>query len=823
MTDYVRVDGKFFARAGERFKFNGVTYGTFEPRDDGTQFPDRAQIKSDFAAMRDAGFTVVRTYTEPPDDLLELAADWGLSLLVGPFWPDWRYQLGSSRRQRAALEREGVAVVRRAARRLAGCDAVVALCLGNEVPCDVVRWVGAERVSHLISELASAAREEDPDRLVTYANYPSSEYLQVSGLDFVTFNVFLERRDDLRRYLTRLHHIGGDLPVVVGELGHDSLSCGEDAQARALDWQLETALERGVAGTCVFSWTDDWWVGGVQVEGWEFGLTRRDRSPRLALDVAGAWNGKDISDLRPGGGWPSISVVVCAFNAGSTLDECLRHTCSLDYPGLDIVVVDDGSTDATGEIAARHPRARLVTQRHAGLSVARNTGRSAALGDLIAYLDADAFPAPEWPYYLALGLDGPQIGAVGGPNVVPPSDPPVAQLVAKAPGGPVHVLLSDDRAEHIPGCNMAFRNQALDGVGGFDPVYMAAGDDVDVCWKILDSGWEIGFHPAALVWHHRRGSLRAYLRQQVGYGKADALVAARHPDRFNALGAARWKGRIYGPVGTGRQRIYRGAFGASAFQSVYRGRVTLREGCRDIAAPVALALTLTLPLGLLARALALPGALGVVVLVALVAAEARQVATAPPGRSGPGVWLGVGLLSCAQPIARAWGRARAARAARQGLLTPRVVIGSSYALPGGVVALHTSAARQEVAAALLATTRRAGLTVTSPTGWEDHDLSVMGSLLVAGDIVTSGHPDGAVQVRVRRRVRLGSAVAAVAAVGVAALLDARVAALAAAITVVDVVRGTWRTGLALRRLMSPTGTAGARQIPLSIQGPSREA
>ena len=108
-------------------------------------------------------------------------------------------------------------------------------------------------------------REEDPDQLVTYANYPTAEYLPLESLDFLMFNVFLERREDFRRYLTRLHHLAGDRPLVLGEIGPRRRAPARTAsehQAEVLDWQLETAVERGVAGTCVFSWTDDWWVGG---------------------------------------------------------------------------------------------------------------------------------------------------------------------------------------------------------------------------------------------------------------------------------------------------------------------------------------------------------------------------------------------------------------------------------------------------------------------------------------------------------------------------------------------------------------------------------
>src|SRR5882672_3004702 len=96
----VRVDGKFFAAGADRFPFHGVTYGTFEPRGDGERFPERDQVKLDFAEMAEAGFTVVRTYTAPPDDLLDLAADHGLHLFASAFYPDWRYLVGASRRQR---------------------------------------------------------------------------------------------------------------------------------------------------------------------------------------------------------------------------------------------------------------------------------------------------------------------------------------------------------------------------------------------------------------------------------------------------------------------------------------------------------------------------------------------------------------------------------------------------------------------------------------------------------------------------------------------------------------------------------------------------
>ena len=269
-----------------------------------------------------------------------------------------------------------------------------------------------------------------------------------------------------------------------------------------------------MAGTCIFSWTDDWWVGDERVEGWRFGLTREDRSPRPALDVARRWNQRTVRDLDFE--WPSISVVICAHNAAATLDECLRHTCALDYPELEVIVVDDGSRDATRRDRRALSRVRLVQIPHSGLAAARNEGfRAATRGSHRLPRRRRLSRRPSGRTTSRSRLDAVRRRRQREARTCRrPTIRLGAQVVARSPGGPVHVLTSDDRAEHVPGCNMAFWKIVLDEVGGFDPVYTAAGDDVDLCWKVLDRGWKIGFHPAAVVWHHRRPGLRTYLRQQ---------------------------------------------------------------------------------------------------------------------------------------------------------------------------------------------------------------------------------------------------------------------------------------------------------------------
>ncbi|MFL6238976.1 MAG: glycosyltransferase [Actinomycetes bacterium] len=817
MSPRVQTDGKFFRLGERRFAFNGVTYGTFQPRaSDGARFPERDTVKHDLEAMSEAGFTVLRTYTTPPDDVLDVAADWDLRVLAGVFFPDWRYLVGTSSRERRRIAAEAQRTVREAARRLAGNEQVLALTLGNEVPADVLRWLGTQTVARTIAELTDVVRNEDPDLLVTYANYPTAEYLPLEELDFLTFNVFLERRTDFRRYLTRLHHLAGDRPLVLGELGLDARGgtpAGEQRQAEVLDWQLETATERGVAGSCVFSWTDEWWVGDAAVDGWHFGLTRADRSPRPSLEVVKRWNGCDVRAL--GQDWIQLSVVICAYNAEATLHECLRHVCALDYPDLDIIVVDDGSTDATAQIAAGYPRVRLVQIDHAGLSVARNAGLEAARGKVVAYLDSDAYPSPEWPYYLSLGFDSPTVGGAGGPNVPPPSDPPGAHQVAHAPGGPLHVLVTDDRAEHVPGCNMAFLHEVLTDVGGFDPVYMSAGDDVDLCWRVLDKGWEIGFHPAALVWHHRRAGLRPYLRQQRGYGRSEALVEARHPDRFTRTGSARWRGRIYDsfPAPVRRQRIYRGLYGAAAYQSVYRSGGYAVDIVHQVGVPIAVLALLTAPAGLLSPWLALPALAAAIGVSALFCFDVLR--TRPLRHSGMREWrfrLGVAVMHILQPLVRTSGRMGSRELARRDLPKEATVPGPVRRLRGGVLLIPATAGRAEIAASLVGVLRNVGMRVLPASGWENYDARIMGSPLVRGDLVTSAHPVGWIQARVRRRLRWPFAAlygaTAVLCLAAEPLLIAPVAATAIA----DVAWGGWRTGRRVHRAVRSSAVEPTRLL-----------
>ncbi|HXK33914.1 MAG TPA: glycosyltransferase, partial [Dehalococcoidia bacterium] len=484
-----RVRGKFLWADNEKLYVRGVTYGTFRLGDDGNEVHDRGQVERDFAAMAENGFNAVRTYTVPPRWLLDVAWEHGLRVLVGVPW-EQHVTFLDSRAQARDIERR----VREGVRRCAGHPAVLAYAIGNEIPASIVRWHGKRRIERHIRRLYEAAKREDPSALVTYVNYPSTEYLELPFLDLVCFNVYLETQDRLEAYLARLQNIAGERPLLMTEIGLDSRRHGEDEQAESLRWQVQTAFTSGCAGAFAFAWTDEWHRGGYEIDNWDFGLTDRARRAKPALEAARQAFAE--APFPAATQWPRISVVVCSYNGQRTIRDCMEGLLELDYPDYEVIVVNDGSTDATPAIAGEYGF-RVISTENRGLSSARNTGMEAATGEIVAYTDDDARPDPHWLKYLAWAFMHSAHVGIGGPNIAPPGDGPIAECVANAPGGPLHVLLSDTLAEHIPGCNMAFRKTALQAINGFDPQYRAAGDDVDLCWRLQERGGTIGFHAGA--------------------------------------------------------------------------------------------------------------------------------------------------------------------------------------------------------------------------------------------------------------------------------------------------------------------------------------
>lgn len=757
----VRVDGKFFRLGDEKFYPKGVTYGPFGPNAAGEPFPEPEQTARDFAQIRDLGANLIRVYDAAPLWLLDLAREHRIKVLVDVPWPSHACFLDSPELREAARE-----MIRRSVRVGIGHPAVFAYGVVNEIAPDVVRWSGAAAVEEFIDSLIHIAKKVDPACLCTFGNYPPTEYLNPSAADFRCFNVYLHEQAAYENYLARLQMIADDKPLLLGETGVDSRSEGEERKCELLSWQIESAFRGGLAGVVVFSYSDDWWKDGAPVEGWEMGLTDRERRPKPSFDVVRRQFTAAPHFPLPKA--PKVSVVVASYNGAGTLIACLKSLTQLRYPNYEVILVDDGSDDDTCRIASSFPDVRYVHQRHQGLSVARNTGIAAARGEIVAFTDADCRADEDWLYYLIGDLLRGRHVAIGGHNFLPPEDSTVAAAVMASPGGPAHVMLTDRIAEHIPGCNMAFYKWALEAIDGFDPVYHRAGDDVDICWRLQQRGFQIGFSPGGYVWHYRRSTIRAYLRQQQGYGEAEALLVRKHPEYFNTIGASIWRGRIYGATRFGprlhRSMIYHGTFGAGWYQTLYQASpahwlmfCTSLEYYVLVSLPLLLFSMLfpwLLPIALLSLAFSA----GTCLLLGAqsdVSADKRRF------------WSKglVALLYFLQPVVRGWARyhGRLTQSA-----TPEAVARRLNSLefqasePTREVAYLTGGGfdRQAFLKRVMAELEAVGWQHKPDTGWNGFDLEIYGNRWCSLQLITAGEPAGNGFYRVKCRFEPASSLPA---------------------------------------------------------------
>jgi GT2 family glycosyltransferase/exo-beta-1,3-glucanase (GH17 family) len=634
--------GKFLQlAAGAPFFMRGVSYGPFKPNSRGEPFPEDDRLASDLRHIASLGFNTVRIYELPTPAVLREVESKGLRLIVGIPWAE-HVDFLSDRALRHEIEQR----ISETTSRLRGHACIVAFLVGNEIEKTLVRWMGPERVRDFMEKLIRIAREQAPQTLVSYATYPSTEYLVPRNADFLAVNVYLESREAFSACLSRLQNLAGNKPLLITEFGLDVNAHGAEQQAEVMRWQHACLLRCGTAGGVWFAYTDEWHRGGQEVTGWSFGIVDRERNERPACAAVRDLPAQLTAPANP----PCLSVIVCTLNGSATLRPCLESLLALRYPDFEVLVIDDGSSDATAQIAQSFERVKYHRQEHAGLSVARNLGAQLATGCLLAYTDDDCIAHPDWLLHLSHAFSEDHVVAAGGPNIPPPPRNRIERVVAAAPGAPAHVLLNDTEAEHLPGCNLAIRKDMLDRIGGFRAQFKSAGDDVDVCWRLREHG-TLRFVPGAMVWHHRRFTVRAYLRQQSGYGHAEALLMKTHPARFGPLGGARWRGGIYGdqhptdhPV---EGSIFHGSFGLGAFQVIYSSS-SFRWWERFTGVLWIALLLVALACGQLEMA----ACAGFFACWAAWNVSARNTASL----RGPGDRLLLWLLALCQPVAREWAR-----------------------------------------------------------------------------------------------------------------------------------------------------------------------
>jgi mycofactocin system glycosyltransferase len=243
---------------------------------------------------------------------------------------------------------------------------------------------------------------------------------------------------------------------------------------------------------------------------------------------------------------PDVTVLIPVRGRPMLLDRCLAAL----GPGYPVLVVDDGSADpaAVAAVAAAH-RARLLRRpASGGPGAARNTGLAEVTSDLIAFLDSDCVPEPDWIERLAAHLADPAVAAAA-PRIVPlPAGPGWAGRYTAANscldlGDQPARVAPGHRVGYVPTAALVVRRAALAALAPPDAVFdpgLRWGEDVDLTWRLHAAGWRIRYEPAARVGHHEPAGWPGLLARRFRYGTSAGPLGRRHPGAVAPLVLHPW-------------------------------------------------------------------------------------------------------------------------------------------------------------------------------------------------------------------------------------------------------------------------------------------
>jgi len=244
-------------------------------------------------------------------------------------------------------------------------------------------------------------------------------------------------------------------------------------------------------------------------------------------------------------GAADVTIVVPVRDRVALLERCLA---ALDGP-YPIVVVDDGSRAPAevAAVAAAHGAMLVRRATNGGPAAARNTGLDHVTSELVAYVDSDCVPSPNWIDRLAGHFADPLVAAVA-PRIIALAGHTVAGRYARAAGsldmgGQPARVAPNTRLSYVPTAALIVRRGALLAVarqsGAFDPA-MPVGEDVDLVWRLHAGGWRIRFDPAVHVGHHEPTTWPELLGRRLRYGTSAAPLAQRHPRNIPPLVVDPW-------------------------------------------------------------------------------------------------------------------------------------------------------------------------------------------------------------------------------------------------------------------------------------------
>jgi cellulose synthase/poly-beta-1,6-N-acetylglucosamine synthase-like glycosyltransferase len=228
-----------------------------------------------------------------------------------------------------------------------------------------------------------------------------------------------------------------------------------------------------------------------------------------------------------------ISVIIPAYNAEKQIPLCLDSLSNQSLPKdqYEVIVVDDGSTDRTKEIAGEYEAVRVIAQANQGPAAARNNGASQSKGDILLFTDADCVPTPNWLEEMLKPFSYPEVVGVQGAyrtnqkeNVAKFAQAEIEQRYQR--------MARNERIDFVGSYAAAYRRTEFQRHGGFDTRFpIASGEDADLSYTLSKAGHKLVFNPDAIVYHQHPSSLRRYLKTKFYRGFWRIKLYRKHPQK----------------------------------------------------------------------------------------------------------------------------------------------------------------------------------------------------------------------------------------------------------------------------------------------------
>ncbi len=234
--------------------------------------------------------------------------------------------------------------------------------------------------------------------------------------------------------------------------------------------------------------------------------------------------------------YPSVSIIIPVRNRPQEIRACLTSLAKLNYPAekIEILVVDDCSSDTTPAVIREFPVRLLALKMHRQASFCRNIAAGHANNEILAFIDSDCEADPDWLLDLTPVFREKSIAAVGGMidsfytiNQLDQYEKVQSSLTISSWYKRSNEL---DRFFYVPSCNFLVRRNCFKALGGFKND-LHVGEDVDLCWRIQNSGLQVDYRPVGTIFHKHRNQLQAFCRRRFDYGTSEPQLQKLHGDR----------------------------------------------------------------------------------------------------------------------------------------------------------------------------------------------------------------------------------------------------------------------------------------------------